>query len=1047
MRVFISHSSRDKAAVEALALALRERGIEAWFDGWEIGPGDDIVAKINGGLEEAAAGVVVFSRHSRDSRWVEAETSYLTYARIVEGKALIPVVVGDDAYVPPLLRPLVRRGIAEIEAIADAIRSRRGAPATPAVAVAAPEAGRVERVLISLRRLEKTGVEVAVRIGGEEYAGESHDELPRAVVRGRDEFLRGFRVGLRRDAAAAARAQRSELEAAVAGLGRALGALCLPGESAGALAQLVDGCPAGTTIEVLFEADDSELLGLPFEAVRLPDDRLLATLPPVVTLRRPAGLAAHPRAPLAGPLKVLVAVAAPDEGLSGGAVLDQEHELQSVLDAVEVAQRRENVEVRILEVGHPEVIGAAIERDAYHVLHLSCHGLPGKLELEDEEGRAVPTTAAELLEPIRRAGRPLPLVVLNACHGGVEAGQTASFAESLLAGGVPCVVAMQTSVSDHYATELARSFYEHLARREPPRASRALAAARKEVERARLAAVQRGAPLAETQPEYATPTLFVAGEEPPLADFSLEKKSLRERPVHDLAGPVPQLRLDDLIGRRRELRETLRTLRDDSRSHAGVVLTGIGGVGKSAVAGRAMRRLAEGGYAVPAHLGRFEMQAVATAVAAALADSARDDLRRRGAQLANPQLDDRLRLQLLARTLAEEPVVLVLDDFEQNLTEGGAAFRDPDVVLYLALLAENARRGRLLVTSRYPIPGMEATLHRVPIGPLSPAESRKLLQRLPGLRDRAPAELARVLRVIGGHPRMLEFLDGLLRGGEGRLPQVTQRLQAELAAAGVDPEAPVVDLDERIQQAVLLGARDVLLAELLAIARAERLAEVLLQASVSSLPTSPAGLAHMLAGTPADPAPVARALARLEALSLVFRFPDGAAWVHRWTAEGLAGLGDRNSHRDRCNRAGGYRWWRVEHESHDLGDAVEAMRNHLAGGDFDAATGVAKACFDALRRFQQSAGIAALAGEVLETLPAEHANYAPIADEEAQAHLALGLTSRARERYEQVLTLHEARAASEPDRADYQRDLSVSYNKVGDLYGRWVRGRRLARPT
>jgi hypothetical protein len=64
MRVFISHSSRDKPAVEALAIALRERGIEAWLDKWMIGPGDDIVARINDGLEQAGAGLIVFSAHS-----------------------------------------------------------------------------------------------------------------------------------------------------------------------------------------------------------------------------------------------------------------------------------------------------------------------------------------------------------------------------------------------------------------------------------------------------------------------------------------------------------------------------------------------------------------------------------------------------------------------------------------------------------------------------------------------------------------------------------------------------------------------------------------------------------------------------------------------------------------------------------------------------------------------------------------------------------------------------------------------------------------------
>src|ERR1017187_421028 len=145
MRAFISYSSIDRPAVEKLALGLRERGIDPWWDKWEIGPGDDIVASINAGLDEAGAGIIVFSRHSRESRWVEAEVSYLTYARIQESKLLIPVMVGDDVWVPPLLRPLARRGIEEIDAIADALLHRKAGP-PPRVA---PEHGRVERVLIT----------------------------------------------------------------------------------------------------------------------------------------------------------------------------------------------------------------------------------------------------------------------------------------------------------------------------------------------------------------------------------------------------------------------------------------------------------------------------------------------------------------------------------------------------------------------------------------------------------------------------------------------------------------------------------------------------------------------------------------------------------------------------------------------------------------------------------------------------------------------------------------------------------------------------------
>ena len=1026
MRVFISHSSKDKPAVEKLATALRERGIDAWVDKWEMGPGDDFIAAINEGLEEADAGIVVFSAHSVESRWVEAETSYLTYARIREGKPLIPVKAGDDAFVPPLLRPLIYRRIEEVEEIAGALLSRTGAPPL------GPALGEAERLLISLQRSEASPIQVRVELGDQRYVEESLPELPAEVVRGREAFLRGFSAGPKRSAA---RADRAANEKWMAGLGRAMGRLCLPGDAAEAVAQLVDGSGGlGTTIEVVLEANDSELLGLPFEALRLPDDRLLATRDRVVMLRRLAAAPGAERAAPPGPLKILVAVGAPAEEFTPSVVLDQERELQNILDGVEEAQRREGVAVRILEVGHPEVIGSAIERDVYHVLHLSCHGKPGELELENEDGEPVPTTAEELLAPILEAGKPLPLAFLNCCHGGVEADQTASFAEELLLAGVPCVVAMQTSVTDRYAAELARSFYEHLARAEPLLASRALARARKELETERLREVQQGAPGGATQPEYATATIFVAGDEPAIADFSLDKKPLKERPVYEVVGPVPQLRIDDLIGRRRELRETLRCLRDSDSPHAGVVLTGIGGVGKSAVAGRAMQRLVESGFRVAAHKGKFDWRQIATVLAVALLDSERPETAKLASLLANPEIEDQLLVQLIGKALAEEPLVLVLDDFEQNLTTGGESFVLEDIAEATRFLAGCCRRGRLLVTSRHPLPGLEDRLLRIRLPPLSPAETRKLIQRLPGLRRRAPEELASVLRVIGGHPRMLEFLDALLHAGEGRLPHVTRKLSETAERAGLDPSSVGDDLEEGLHETVLLGMRDVVLEELLAIARARDAEEALLQLAVSNLPVSPAGLAHMLADGPADSAPLGDQLETLERLSLVFRLPDGSAWAHRWTAEGLASLSDSREHRERCNRAGRYRWWRVANESQDLGDAVEAVRNHLQGADWDPAAGIAGACFDAMRRFQQSASIAAFAGEVLAALPDDHPNYAAIADEEGRAHLALGLTDRATTRYEELQDLLRRRADAAPERADHQSDLAVSYDRLGDLY-------------
>ena len=116
------------------------------MDEWHIDSGTDIVSAINRGLDEAGAGIIVFSPHSRESRWVEAESSYLTYARIQENKILIPVLAHDDAWVPPLLRPLARRAIHETKAIADALLHRTAGPPP----VRKPELGRVERLRISI---------------------------------------------------------------------------------------------------------------------------------------------------------------------------------------------------------------------------------------------------------------------------------------------------------------------------------------------------------------------------------------------------------------------------------------------------------------------------------------------------------------------------------------------------------------------------------------------------------------------------------------------------------------------------------------------------------------------------------------------------------------------------------------------------------------------------------------------------------------------------------------------------------------------------------
>src|SRR5262249_24449536 len=106
-KVFISHTTADDIHVNQLAAALRERGIEVFNDGWEVQGGTDFVAWINRRLEGCDAGILVYSAHTSNKPWVEAEVSALLYMRVSEGKLLIPVLIPDGQTLPTL-PPLLR---------------------------------------------------------------------------------------------------------------------------------------------------------------------------------------------------------------------------------------------------------------------------------------------------------------------------------------------------------------------------------------------------------------------------------------------------------------------------------------------------------------------------------------------------------------------------------------------------------------------------------------------------------------------------------------------------------------------------------------------------------------------------------------------------------------------------------------------------------------------------------------------------------------------------------------------------------------------------
>ncbi len=531
-KVFCSHRQVDKPAVEAFASQLRARGIDAWFDKWEVQPGDDFVKRINEGLADYDVGLVFFSSAPWPGPWFGAEVSTLTLFQVEEGRRLIPVMLDDQAKLPPLLRRYARRSAAQFDQIVDAIL---GHDRKPPLGSTVTQPTHVQFTLQLTSNPAGTVCVEALR-DGTGVARQEGVVISPALRQSLEGFVHGHLKARPPNPA-----QPSTLLRAhdLPTLGDQLGEALCPGEIGVALRQCLQALNTACTLDLCLASADPALLALPIEALRL-DGQTLALLPGLSMRRRVAGAPAAGRAAAPSPLKILVAVGAPDEGKTPHTVLDLEHELQSILDAVEPQANQGNAEVRFLEVGHPQQIQKALQQDAYHVLHLSGHGGPGTIELEDEDGAPVRVTAAELVQHLRAAHRNVPLVFLSSCFGATPGAEVGAMATDLVRAGVPFVVAMQAGVTDRHASALARAFYAALAEREHPRPAQALAAARQALEQARQQALQRGAPADQHQAEYATAALYCADDDVPLVDFAADRQPLSTPPRAPGGGPHAQ---------------------------------------------------------------------------------------------------------------------------------------------------------------------------------------------------------------------------------------------------------------------------------------------------------------------------------------------------------------------------------------------------------------------------------------------------------------------------------------------------------------------------
>jgi len=101
--VFLSHSSKDKPFVRALAQRLKKAGIRVWLDEAEIRVGESLIEKLGAALDGVDFLIVVLSRSSVRSRWVQREVEIAMNHEIKRRRVKVIPILKETVKLPTFL--------------------------------------------------------------------------------------------------------------------------------------------------------------------------------------------------------------------------------------------------------------------------------------------------------------------------------------------------------------------------------------------------------------------------------------------------------------------------------------------------------------------------------------------------------------------------------------------------------------------------------------------------------------------------------------------------------------------------------------------------------------------------------------------------------------------------------------------------------------------------------------------------------------------------------------------------------------------------------
>lgn len=533
------------------------------------------------------------------------------------------------------------------------------------------------------------------------------------------------------------------------------------------LSGLAKALNANLPYRLVFTSQDPDCLNLPWELLPGAAGRFLVEDARWAIRRSTRGELPVASLPLAAPpLRILFSACAPIDQVG----LDYEKEEEAIL---RIAHRLGGqVHLEICEAGTFDELRERIVEYRPHIVHLSGHGIVlqgiGSFAFEDERGHTDSREARDMAAQLF-AGQGVRLVFVNGCQSAQNA--VAGICQALTAEGhVPLALGWGASINDDHATEFARVFLHEVAAGQPvdhaASAARAAMLARGRVKQGVVEVLDAS---------FTLPQLHAADDAELLIDPRLPADPpARPGVAYSLLGDNIRGLKEGFVGRRRQLQRTRPVLRSGEKNI--VLLTGIGGAGKSTLATRLANRFQHEGYRVVALQARREQAEqfclhLVTELATACQRLGREADEK---VLLDGQRPVENRLRLAVEILNEAKILLVLDNLESLMPPPPAApawERDDVRALFAAITSRLTGEGRALLTCRYLPAGFDPNapnlLHE-PMQDFPEADFLKYLRRHPHVAERMDrGELSQELvatfhRKLGATPRFVEQASAIL---------------------------------------------------------------------------------------------------------------------------------------------------------------------------------------------------------------------------------------------------------------------------------------------